>query len=323
MASDAPRAAPRLLYGVADAILFSIVVPTYNRGHVIGRTLQSLLAQTESSFEVIVVDDGSTDDTKAIVLQFADRRIRYHRQTNAERAAARNCGTSHARGAYLNYFDSDDLAHPNHLAEARALILSRDQPPMFHLRYDTRTPEGKVLHTSRALAMPMTGQIAADTLLQGNALLTAGVFLRRDVALAHPFEEDRKLAGTEDWVQWLRLIARFPMFENETPTSSLIQHEGRSVVVATLDELEARTRLTRQCLERDAAFIQQFGIRGLNRVDAHMHTYTALHAAMGGYGLAPVWRHLSMAARMCPSELIRHRTVAVLKHLILRRTAAG
>jgi glycosyltransferase involved in cell wall biosynthesis len=300
-----------------DDILFSIVVPSYNRAHLIQRTVASLLAQTESSFEIIVVDDGSTDTTGAVVAAITDPRVGYHWKTNGERGAARNYGAARSRGAYINYFDSDDLAHPNHLAEARTLIGLRDRPQAFHLPFDTRTADGRIIARSRPLADRATGQIAADTLLRGNRLSTNGVFLRRDIALAFPFEEDPSLA--EDWVLWLRLIARFPIFEGEMPTSTIIQHEERSVSLATLEQLELRTRLTRECLERDEAFISRFGDRGLNRVDAHMHTYAALHAAMRGYGLAPVLRHLSIAVQRHPQELFRRRTLAALKHLWLAR----
>ena len=298
-------------------VLFSIVVPSYNRAHLIERTLASLLAQTESSFEIIVVDDGSTDATGAVVATITDPRVSYHWKANGERGAARNYGAARSRGAYINYFDSDDLAHPNHLAEARLLIARRDRPPAFHLRCDTRTVDGRVIVRSRA-ANRATGQIAPEILLQGNALHTCGVFLRRDVALAYPFEEDHASPG-EDWVLWLRLIARFPMFENDEVTSTLIQHEGRSVRATTLEQLEDRTWRIRAFLARDDAFIRRFGVSGLDTVEAHMHTYTALHSAMAGYGLAPVLRHLSAAVRRDPRELFRRRTLAALKHVWLRR----
>jgi glycosyltransferase involved in cell wall biosynthesis len=307
----------------ADAVAFSIVVPTYNRAHLIQRTLTSLLAQTEPSFEIIVVDDGGSDNTEAVVERIGDSRLSYHWKTNGERGAARNYGTVRSHGAYVNYVDSDDVAHPNHLAEARALIALRDRPPVFHLRFDTRTSDGRIVAASRPLADRANGRIAPETLLRGNALSINGVFLRRDVALAYPFEEGPAPTASEDWVLWLRLIARFPMFENDAPTSTVIQHDGRSVALATLEQLEDRTRMTRMCLERDDAVIRQFGTGGLNAIDAHMHSYTALHAAMAGYGVAPVLRHLSMAARRHPRELFRRRTLATLKHLWLRRIAAN
>jgi glycosyltransferase involved in cell wall biosynthesis len=298
------------------APLFSFVVPSYNRVRLIGRTLESLLAQTEPSFELIVVDDGSTDDTEAVVRGFTDARLRYFRKDNGERGAARNFGTAKARGEYLNFFDSDDLAYPHHLTEARALIHAQRRPPAFHLRYDVRTPDGRLLSVGPRVAAGGRRQIASETLLRGNALSCNGVFVRRDVAQALPFVEERALAGTEDWVLWLRIAARHPLFENDVPTSSIIQHDTRSVVVANLRGLCERTRLARHWLAQDPEFVRRFGTRGLAQVEAHMHTYTALHAAMGGSGLAPVIGHLAQAARAYPRELMRRRTLATLKHLV-------
>jgi glycosyltransferase involved in cell wall biosynthesis len=303
----------------AGDVLFSIVVPSYNRAHLIDRTLASLLAQTEPSFEIIVVDDGGGDNTESVVQQFSDRRVSYHRKAHGERGAARNYGSARSRGPYLNYFDSDDLAHPNHLAEARAMIARHGRPPAFHMPFDRRTADNQIIERSRRLADGATGRIRPDTLLRGNHLSTNGVFLRRDVALAHPFQEHGHLA--EDWVLWLRIAARFPLFESNTTTSTIVHHESRSVAVTTIEQLEERARLTRECLERDDAFMQRFGARGLNMVEAHLHTYAALHAAMLGCGPAAALRNLSVAARRHPQELFRRRTLAVLKHLWLRRGA--
>jgi glycosyltransferase involved in cell wall biosynthesis len=301
----------------ARNVFFSLVVPTYNRAHLIGATLQSLLAQTEPSFELIVVDDGSTDNTEAVVRGFSDPRLRYFRKANGERGAARNFGTAQSCGQYLNFFDSDDLAYPNHLAEAKRVIEARHSLPLFHLRFDVRTLEGCFISTNPRLARTDTSLIAPETLLGGNSLSCNGVFLRRDVALSYPFDEARILAGTEDWVLWLRLVARFPFFENEIPTTSLSQHQNRSVSMITFTSLEERARHMRRVLQADAVFIEIFGTQALDRIEAHMHTYAALHAALGRHGMAPVFKHLATAARRDPRELLQYRTLAIFKHLTL------
>lgn len=87
---------------------FSIVIPTHNRAYILKRPIESVLAQTASDWELIVVDDGSTDDTKAVVESFADPRIGYVRQQNAGPSAARNNGMNRAKGDIVVYLDSDD-----------------------------------------------------------------------------------------------------------------------------------------------------------------------------------------------------------------------
>jgi glycosyltransferase involved in cell wall biosynthesis len=104
-------------------MLISVVVPTYNRADILGRTIASVLAQSLPPDEVIVVDDGSTDDTAALVATFGSR-VRYLRQANAGVSVARNHGASLAGGRWLAFVDSDDLWRPRKL-ELQMGVLQR------------------------------------------------------------------------------------------------------------------------------------------------------------------------------------------------------
>lgn len=99
----------------------SVIVPTYNRAAWIDRTLRSILAQSLAPREIIIVDDGSTDDTAAVVATFGDA-VRYVRQENAGVSAARNHGARLASGQYLAFVDSDDLWHPLKLEAQLAAV---------------------------------------------------------------------------------------------------------------------------------------------------------------------------------------------------------
>jgi len=90
---------------------FTIVIPSYNRGHIVGRAIESVLNQSYSDFEIIVVDDGSTDNTKEVVCQYMDSRINYFFQENSGVSAARNTGSKLAKGDYLVFLDSDDYVN--------------------------------------------------------------------------------------------------------------------------------------------------------------------------------------------------------------------
>lgn len=94
----------------------SVIVPTYNRAERLPRAIDSVLAQSEEAFELVIVDDGSSDETSAVVEAYRDGRIEYIRfPMNKGQNVARNAGLRNARGQYISYLDSDDELHPNHL----------------------------------------------------------------------------------------------------------------------------------------------------------------------------------------------------------------
>jgi glycosyltransferase involved in cell wall biosynthesis len=104
----------------------SVIMPTYNRAHMIGRAIESVLKQTFKDWELIIVNDGSTDNTKEVVERFKDKRIVYLERENGGPAAARNLGLRHARGEYVAYCDSDDTLFPYHL---ETLVKCLDRNP--------------------------------------------------------------------------------------------------------------------------------------------------------------------------------------------------
>ena len=100
---------------------FSVVIPSYNRSSMTVDAVNSVLGQTFRDFEIIVVDDGSTDDTEKMLSDFGDQ-ISYHKQVNSGVASARNNGIALSTGHYVCYLDSDDLWHPEKLAIYKAAI---------------------------------------------------------------------------------------------------------------------------------------------------------------------------------------------------------
>src|SRR5262245_55820919 len=97
------------------APLYTVVIPVYNREHLVEKTLRSVLEQSCQDFEIVVVDDGSRDRPQDVIAKLADERIRFIRQENAGGGAARNNGILNARGRYIALLDSDDLFLPDKL----------------------------------------------------------------------------------------------------------------------------------------------------------------------------------------------------------------
>jgi glycosyltransferase involved in cell wall biosynthesis len=103
--------------------MFSVIIPVYNKVDCIGTTLNSVLSQTYTNFEIICVDDGSKDDSAAVIQQFNDSRVRLIQQTNAGVSAARNTGIAAAKGKWIAFLDADDWWHPNYLATLAELTI--------------------------------------------------------------------------------------------------------------------------------------------------------------------------------------------------------
>ena len=107
--------------------LFSIVIPAYNRASVISRTIDSCFSQTFNDFEIIIVDDGSTDNQKIICDQYNSDKINYIYQNNTGSNPARNAGIKHSKGKYISFLDSDDAWKPEYLEEVKRKFESDDE----------------------------------------------------------------------------------------------------------------------------------------------------------------------------------------------------
>ena len=126
--------------------LVSVVVPTYNRAYCLRRTLDSALAQSHRSLEILVVDDGSTDETGSMVRELcgSDQRVKYVRQENRGVSAARNRGMSLAQGDYIAFLDSDDVWKPWKLETQLACFRGRPEVVMVWTDMEAIDSEGRI-----------------------------------------------------------------------------------------------------------------------------------------------------------------------------------
>jgi glycosyltransferase involved in cell wall biosynthesis len=120
--------------GLNPPSFFSIILPTFNRAHLIARAIESALAQSFRNFELLIVDDGSTDETWDVVSEDVrkDSRLRYHFATNRGLAVARNLGIAMSRGEYVTFLDSDDEYLPEHLTLRAAYLQENPNVDLLH-----------------------------------------------------------------------------------------------------------------------------------------------------------------------------------------------
>jgi glycosyltransferase involved in cell wall biosynthesis len=130
---------------------FSVVIPVYNRAHMLGRCIVSVLRQYDQDFEIIVVDDGSDDEPESVARSFRDARIRVHRQANAGAGPARNAGIDLARGSFVAFLDSDDVWLPHHLSTMRALLEGKSRYAAYAPLFVDRGLEAQIRKPPRAI----------------------------------------------------------------------------------------------------------------------------------------------------------------------------
>lgn len=223
-----------------DGPLFSIVIPTYNREKLILKTLDTVFAQTYTRYEVIVVDNCSTDGTSRVLEPFiAEGRIRFFQHDkNYERAKSRNTGMENARGDFLTFLDSDDYMYPDNLADAASYIKEHSQVKLFHNLYELVSPDGCVLY--KFSFPPLDDPLRAIT--DGNFLACIGVFIHREIYENYRYDTNPLVIGSEDWDFWLRVVADYRPGRIEKVNNGVVHHGGRSIKNPNLEEM--RQRLT-------------------------------------------------------------------------------
>ncbi|MDD4878952.1 MAG: glycosyltransferase [Candidatus Omnitrophica bacterium] len=190
----------------------SVVITAYNKGKFIGDTVRSVLSQEYGDFELIIVDDGSTDNTREVVSSFPDKRIRYHYQANSGLpACARNKGMSLSTGRYISLLDGDDYWYNEKLQRSKEVL---DDMPDAGLIWHNEAivHDGRVLrHTSYK---PYGDDMYRRLLFEGKCLPVSAVTLRREIFFegGFKFSEDKRLFAIEDYEYWLRLSRRYRFY---------------------------------------------------------------------------------------------------------------
>ncbi len=210
-----------------NAPKISVVIATFNRAAMLKEALQSLVDQTFSDFEAIIVDDGSTDETPEIVAAFSDPRFHYIFQENKGRSTARNCALAKVRSTFIAFLDSDDLFAPDKLYRQ---LTALENNPDYAMSYtsasiidDTgcsqntcyRALESGQLHDKIAFYLPVT--ILLPTVMVRSSILNdSGWF-------------DEQMNRFEDTDLWRRISLRSRLLAIDEPLTSIRNHAGNQM----------------------------------------------------------------------------------------------
>jgi glycosyltransferase involved in cell wall biosynthesis len=279
--------------------IVSVIIPAHNGEMTIQQTIKSVLNQTLSSLELIVVDDGSTDSTLGVLSQVEDPRLKVFSYHNAGVAASRNRGLAHASGEYAAFLDHDDLWTSDKLEAQHTALQKNPQAAVAYSLVNCIDETGRFLHPgSRILA---SGNVYARLLLTDFLDTTSNPMIRK-----HAIEQvggfDESFASADDWDLFLRLASKYPfvcvprvqILYREYPDSLSFDVERmEEAALAVCDNAFASAPASLQHLKRASA--------------GNLYKYLAVRALRGHPGRnrgLQATRFLSRAVRHDPALLL-------------------
>ena len=186
----------------------SVVIPTYNRAHLIGRAIKSVLNQTYQDFEIIIVDDGSTDNTEEVVKSFNDERIRYiqHKKSRGS-AATRNTGIKASKGKYIAFQDSDDEWLLGKLQKQMEIFKNAEKKVGVVYTGFWRIENGKKIYIPSFKVKQKKGDIHKE-ILKGNFISPQTTVVKKECFhVSGMFDE--QLVSRHDWELWIRISKKW------------------------------------------------------------------------------------------------------------------
>jgi glycosyltransferase involved in cell wall biosynthesis len=261
--------------------LVSVVIATFNMGRYLPQAVQSVLSQTYTHVEILIIDDGSTDDTAQIVRRWdQDERVRVYRQPNAGQAQARNRGVALSKGRYVAFLDADDEWLPHKLSRQMPLF-ANPQVGVVYSEYECMDGEG------RALPKPPTrmyrGRVTAALLIDNFVSFQTAVVPRECLERHGAFDESVRMG--DDYDLWLRLSAHYEFDFIPQPTARYRVWSGQ-MSKNYRRRYESAICTMQRFLEHNPGLVTGAQIRA-----AWAHTYT-------GRGNNTLWQERRRAAAM-------------------------
>ncbi len=198
---------------------FSVIIPTYNRGTLLASAIKSVLEQTFISWELIIVDDGSTDNTRNVVASFNDNRIIYLYQTNSERSVARNYGISRAAGQYICFLDSDDCYFNDHLKHLYDAISRHNFIEGVFITGVVRSENGILTKVKHEPLQNHTNAVCF-ILLSEESIIPARVCIHSNILQQYKFNPNLHIS--EDAELFTRIGAKYPFIQ--VPFHTVLYH---------------------------------------------------------------------------------------------------
>lgn len=285
----------------------SVIIPTYNRAHFIAEAIQSVLDQTFTDFEIIVVDDGSTDNTKDVVDSFKDSRIKYIYQANQWVAAARNNGINASSGEYITFLDSDDVLMENAFMQGAQVL---DKHPGVAFSYSqnyTMDERGQVLGLQKkgqkhSWVREGREQIR-EFLIDGHHIGVCATMVRRSCLFEVGLWDTTFHHGSVDFDLLVRLAKRYAVAYIAEPAGKVRVHSNSITTTRDLGEFEKTNSRIFESVFNDPEVGHFFSYL---RSKAYFRLYLRLaSAACAKREMKTARRYLSRALKMYPKGFLK------------------
>lgn len=292
----------------------SVIVPAYNAERTLLPTLESVQRQTFTDFELIVINDGSSDRTLELLEQIAEPRLKVFSYSNGGLPTARNRGIAHATGEYITFLDADDLWTPDKL---ELQLVALQQHPQAGLAYSWTyymDEQGASFH--RCQPVNFTGNVYPQLLI-GNFLDSGSNPLIRRQAIATAGEFEPTLKSCEDWDYWLRIAAKWEFVV--VPKAQIYYRRTVGAMSSKIEVMEKYHLIViDRAFQAAPAQLQYLKPRSLAQVYQFL-AHLCLTRVTGMNGAQQARQKLGTAIRLYPQILLVRRTQAILLKLLLIR----
>ncbi len=212
----------------------SVIIPTYNRSHYVGEAIDSVLGQTFKDLEIIIVDDGSTDNTKQVLKNYASR-IQYIFQEKKGRAEARNQGMMAAKGEYITFLDDDDIWWPNKLQKQIIFLDAHPHIGLVHTFTEVVDEEGRLLEKETGSRLKLYKKAMRigytyEGMSQLCVMFISTVMVRKE-CLGKVGLFDSRTESFEDWDFYLRFALKYRIDTIPEPLVKSRIHQKQSTRV--------------------------------------------------------------------------------------------
>lgn len=294
--------------------IISVIVPAYNAARTILETVESVLGQTFQNFELIIIDDGSTDATAELLKEIGDSRLKVYSYENGGVAIARNRGSALARGKFISFLDADDMWTPDKLESQLAALERMPEAGVAYSWTSMADENGEPLYPQKPVYFE--GDVYPQ-LLVNNFIFSGSNILARREAIESVGEFDLSLKARQDWDCYARLAAMWPFVL--VPRHQIFYRQSPMSMSSRINLVEEEILIAAEKAFQSApAELQYLKKQRLAGCYQHIARLCLTHT-QNAEGIKRAGRSLKKAIRVSPMILFTGKTQRLMLHWLLMR----